>query len=391
MPSRWLMLLVLFFARTAMGFQFQSLASVSPLLVRDLGIDLALFGSLIGAWMLPGAAMAIPGGMLGGRFGDKRVVLFGLALMVIGSAVTAGANEYWPALAGRIIGGTGAVLLNVLLTKMVADWFGERDLATAMGILVVSWPVGIGLALVVLGPLSAATSWTFALQTSTGVCVAALFLVALIYREAAAAGKAAVTTRFGPRLTRRELAFASLSGSVWTFYNVAYIIVVSFTPLLLADHGLAAASAALVASAATWPVVVSVPLGGVLADRTGRGEAIMYACFLVMALGTPFLLMGPSPLVMLAVFGLLMGPAAGIIMALPARVLRPESRSLGMGVYFTWYYVGMAVLPAIAGWCRDVSDVAAAPLIFASGLVVLAIVCALWFRRLEKRAAGTAG
>ncbi len=117
----------------------------------------------------------------------------------------------------------------------------------------------------------------------------------------------------------------------------------------------------------------------------------MYACFLVMALGTPFLLMGPSPLVMLAVFGLLMGPAAGIIMALPARVLRPESRSLGMGVYFTWYYVGMAVLPAIAGWCRDVSDVAAAPLIFASGLVVLAIVCALWFRRLEKRAAGTAG
>ena len=197
MPNRWVMLLVLFIARTAMGFQFQSVASVSPLLVRDLAIDLALFGSLIGAWMLPGAVMAIPGGMLGGRFGDKRVALFGLALMVIGSAVTAGSNEYLTALVGRIVSGTGAVLLNVLLAKMVADWFGDRDLATAMSILVVSWPVGIGLALVVLGPLSVATSWTFALQISTGVCVAAFLLEALVYREPVTSGTKEVQPLFG--------------------------------------------------------------------------------------------------------------------------------------------------------------------------------------------------
>ena len=99
------------------------------------------------------------------------------------NALTAGAGEYLTALLGRIVSGTGAVLLNVLLAKMVADWFGDRDLATAMGILVVSWPVGIGLALVVLGPLAVATSWTIALQTSTGVCVAAILLVACIYRD----------------------------------------------------------------------------------------------------------------------------------------------------------------------------------------------------------------
>lgn len=386
MPNRWVMLLVLFIARTAMGFQFQSVASVSPLLVRDLAIDLALFGSLIGAWMLPGAVMAIPGGMLGGRFGDKRVALFGLVLMVIGSAVTAGSNEYLTALVGRIVSGTGAVLLNVLLAKMVADWFGDRDLATAMGILVVSWPVGIGLALVVLGPLSVATSWTFALQTSTGVCVAAFLLVALLYREPVTSSTKAVKPQPASRLTRQELTFASLSGAVWTFYNAAYIIVVSFAPLLLADRGLAAANAALISSAATWPLVISVPLGGVLADRTGRGEAIMHACFLAMAVCMPFMLVAPSPLIMLAIIGLVVGPAAGIIMALPARVLRPEARSLGMGVYYTWYYIGMAVLPGIAGWCRDLSGVAAAPLMFASLLVIIAIACAVLFQRLEKRA-----
>src|SRR5688572_29706061 len=125
MANPWVILLVLFLARTAMGFQFQSVASVSPLLVRDLALDLALFGTLIGAWMLPGVALAIPGGMLGGRFGDKRVALAGLALMAIGSAVTAGADAYWSALVGRIVAGTGAVFLNVLLAKMVADWFAN--------------------------------------------------------------------------------------------------------------------------------------------------------------------------------------------------------------------------------------------------------------------------
>jgi MFS family permease len=335
--------------------------------------------------MLPGAVVAIPGGMLGGRYGDKRVALFGLALMVMGSAVTAGSNEFLTALLGRIVSGTGAVLLNVLLAKMVADWFGDRDLATAMGILVISWPVGIGLALVVLGPLSVATSWTLALQTSTGVCVLAFLLLALLYRDPVIS-TTTVKPQASSRLTRQELTFASLSGAIWTLYNVAYIIVVSFAPLLLADRGLAAANAALIASAATWPLVISIPLGGVLADRTGRGEAIMHTCFLSMAVCIPLMLTVPSPLIMLAIIGLVVGPAAGIIMALPARALRPESRSLGMGIYYTWYYIGMAVLPGVAGWCRDLSGIAAAPLFFASLLVIVAIACAVLFQRLEKRA-----
>lgn len=381
------MLLVLFLARTAMGFQFQSVASVSPLLVRDLAIDLALFGTLIGAWMLPGVAIAIPGGMLGRRFGDKRVALFGLALMVIGSAVTAGSIEYWAALLGRIVSGTGAVLLNVLLAKMVADWFGDRDLATAMGVLVVSWPVGIGLALIVLGPLSVAISWTFALQTSTAVCVAAFLLMALLYRDPMGTGATTVKPQATSRLTRQELTFASLAGAVWTLYNVAYIIVVSFAPLLLVDRGLPAANAALISSAATWPLVVSIPLGGILADRTGRGYAIMHACFVGMAVCIPLMLLAPSPLITLAIIGLVVGPAAGIIMALPARVLRPDARNVGMGIYYTWYYIGMAVLPGIAGWCRDLSGVAAAPLMFASLLLVVAIACAVLFQRLENRLA----
>ena len=46
-----------------------------------LAIDFASLGALIGLYMLPGVVIALPGGMLGQRFGAKRVVLVGLALM----------------------------------------------------------------------------------------------------------------------------------------------------------------------------------------------------------------------------------------------------------------------------------------------------------------------
>ena len=42
------------------------------------------------------------------------------------------------------------------------------------------------------------------------------------------------------------------------------------------------------------------------------------------------------------------GPPAGVIMAFPAEVLRPENRAAGLGVFFTWYYAGMAAGPPIA-------------------------------------------
>jgi predicted MFS family arabinose efflux permease len=379
--NRWGILAVLFFARTAMGFQFQSVAAVSPLLVEHLALDFALLGALIGAWMLPGVALAIPGGLLGQRFGDKPVVIAGLALMVLGSVVVAEAPSYSVAIAGRLLSGAGAVALNVLLAKMVADWFQQRELASAMSLLVVSWPLGIGLALAILGPLAAAHSWTLAMHLTGWLCAAALVAVAMSYRAPPGAGTRVQTNW---RLGRRDLALAGVAGLVWTFYNVGYILVVSFAPMLLASRGTGMADAAILSSFATWALMISVPLGGYLADRTGRGDAIMLGSLLLMAGTMPFILAVPAPLVMLSLFGLIAGPAGGIIAALPARAIAPQSRHLGLGLFFTLYYAGMALLPAVAGWLRDATRVDTAPLAFGAGLLLLAAALAGLFRRLER-------
>src|ERR1700759_4320136 len=82
-------LAVLFTVRLTMSFQFQSVASVAPLLERDLGFTLADIGLLIGLYFTPGIALALPGGAIGQRFGDSRTVLGALLLRLVGSVAMA--------------------------------------------------------------------------------------------------------------------------------------------------------------------------------------------------------------------------------------------------------------------------------------------------------------
>ena len=96
MPGRrWMILAVLFAARAATGFQFQSVGSAANMLMRDLELDYSEFGMLLGAYLLPGVIVAFPAGLLGQRFREKK----------LGLAVVAAKEER-----GRVyrIAGTGA-------------------------------------------------------------------------------------------------------------------------------------------------------------------------------------------------------------------------------------------------------------------------------------------
>src|ERR1700730_2766579 len=119
-----------------MAFQFQSVAAVAPLLGSRFGVSLADIGILIGLYFTPGIALAFPGGAIGKRFGDKPTVLTALALMLAGSLAMALSDSWSMQIAGRLVGGAGGVLLNVQMTKMVADWFAGKAIATAMAIFV---------------------------------------------------------------------------------------------------------------------------------------------------------------------------------------------------------------------------------------------------------------
>ena len=384
MHERWLILAVLTFARTAMGFQFQSVAAVSPLLLDQLQIGYAALGTLIGLYLLPGVAVALPGGILARRYGDKRIVCIGLASMTLGGWLMASADGFVPMAAGRVVAGAGAVLLNVLVTKMVTDWFQGRKIVSALGILITSWPLGIAIALVALPELANAFSWPAAMQVTAAVSAAAMALVVIFYRVPATGG-ADQSGRFEFDLTRRELWLATLAGWVWTFYNVGFIIVLAFGPEFLVASGHSVAAASAIVSTVGWVIIPALPIGAWLAERLGRPDVTMVACFL---LATVVIWLVPSlgpSIALFAAIGAIFGPPGGVIMTLPGEAAGAERRAIAMGIYFTCYYAGMGVLPGLAGYARDLTGSAAAPLWFAGAMLLVATGMLLQFRLVQSR------
>jgi MFS family permease len=304
--------------------------------------------------------------------------------MAAGGALMGAASDPAALMLGRALSGAGAVALNVLVTKMVTDWFEGRELVTALGILITSWPLGIAIALIVLPGLADALSWRAAMHLPAALSAAALALVAACYR-ARPGGQANAAAGFRLGLTRREGMLATLAGLVWTFYNVGFILVLAFGPEFLVASGYSPRSASVIVSTVSWIIIPALPVGAWLAERIGRADATMAVCFLLAAAAIwSIASLGPS-LALLAAIGLIFGPPGGLIMALPGEAVRPERRAVAMGLYYTCYYAGMGVLPTFAGWTRDAAGSAAAPLWFAGAMLILAGLMLLQFRILQRR------
>lgn len=369
MSGRWRILAALTFARTSMGFQFQSVAAVAPFLGADLGLDHAQMGWLIGIYLLPGIAIALPGGVLGARFGDKRMTLIGLALMTGGGLWLAMASTAAEAQAARIASGAGAVVLNVLFTKMVADWFEGRERVLAMSVLINAWPIGIGLALLSLGALAESTGWREAVVAAAAFAGVGFAAVLAFYRAPAPAAPEAAGIGLST-LDLREWRLLAIASLPWMLYNAAYQVVVSFLPAFLLESGTGVARSGVMTAVNTMLFIVSVQAGGVLLRRAARPDLLCHLGLVVWCASLVLLAHAPAPWLWIVVGGLIGGLAAGAFVNLPAEFLRPQSRGAGMGVFYTIYYVGCAILPTVAGYLADASGSARATLWLAALLVL---------------------
>jgi predicted MFS family arabinose efflux permease len=371
MPERrWLILAVLFVARTCMGFQFQTVASTAPGLMAELHVGYATIGSLIGVYMLPGLLLAFPSGLLSRRFGDKPVAVAGLALMLAGGLLLAVAATPPELFAGRLVSGAGAVLFNLMMTKMATDWFAGREIVLAMGVLVSSWPAGIASGLQLQPLLAAASGWRAVMVLAAGLSGLSLLLILLGYRAPPRGDPKPGTAALPVLPPAAQLLPTIVAGVMWGNINLALVLYFSFAPPELVRLGLAPTAAAGWAGAAVWVIMLSPPLGGGLAQRSGHPDAVSAFSALVGAAALALLPAGITPLAMGLLFGVFMGPVVSAITALPSRVLSPSHRAGGLGVFMTLYYLAVTVGPGIGGVLREQWGTPAAALFLAAGLML---------------------
>ena len=373
MRNRWGILAILFLVRLTIAFQFQSVAAVAPLLQQTFDVGLSDIGMLIGLYFTPGVVLALPGGAIGRAFGDKPIAIAALLLMTAGSLVMATTDLWGWQMAGRLASGAGGVLLTVQITKMCTDWFAGKEIATAMAIFVNSWPTGIAISLLVLPAIGTAYG-ADAVFLAAGALTAIGIVLIMFYQPPP---DATATAASSSQLDPLALLAAIIAGMIWGLFNVGFAMIFSFGPSLLAERGWSIAAAGSAISLVLWLSVVSVPVGGLFADRTGRPLTLAVAASLLVALLVAWLPRSDAVITILVLIGLASGIPAGPIMSLPARVLAPQTRAIGMGVFYTLFYAAMMLGPVVAGRLAKSADTAAVALDLGA-LTVLACPPLMW-------------
>ncbi|MBW4092885.1 MAG: MFS transporter [Proteobacteria bacterium] len=377
----WVILTALLLARVGFGYEYQTLASLGPGLMSRLHLDFATFGSLIGAYMLSGAFVALPLGLLGRRFGDRLVLGGGMALMAAGQALCIAAPTAHGIALGRFVSGFGAVAMMVLQSKVIADWFTGPRFMLAISLSSAAYPVGVGLSQLVLPPLAHAFGWGAAFGSGAAEAALALALFLAAYRPAPGTTDVARGFSFP---TGREAALSACAGLIWTAYTACYAAFLSYAPALMTARGEGLALIGLVVALATWGNVVATPLGGVAAGRWGAPR-VFAAGTAAMVLGTAAMGAFDLPALWGAVIGLPGSVHAGIIIALGTLSSRAENRAAGMGIFFTIYYGGGALAPALCGIAADAYGGAGGAMFAGAAIGALAVPAYLAHRALGGR------
>ena len=161
------------------------------------GDDPSSVGLAMGMYGLVQAVLQIPFGLAADKFGRKRVIIFGLVLLGVGSVVAACATSVAGLALGRAIQGGGAI--SAAVTALLADQ--TRDHVRTKGMALIGASIGLMFALsLLIGPILAAH---FGLSGifSISAAMALLGILIVVYWTP----KEAVLTETLPRQTWAQL------------------------------------------------------------------------------------------------------------------------------------------------------------------------------------------
>ena len=368
-----------------MGLHLQTVAAVAPFMMAELHLGYAELGMLIGVFMLPGVALAVPGGLVSRKLGDTRALTGGLVLLMAGTALLALSPGFWPALLARVMSGAGGTFMTMLIAKIATDWFAGRELSTAIGVLLGTFPLGLAAVMAGLPIIASMSSWRVAVGIVAASALVILLVVVVSLHDHPGAQAARKSRPPLWIISRTEIGLVVLSGAAFSLLNAGLVIFTSFTPALLLGRGFDEVQAGVMTSWASWLAILTLPLAGFFLDRA---RPITAWLLLSASFSAVICLLVPTvePIwLWIVLFAVALAPIAVGSMALPGVVLRAESRGTGFGLFFTVNYIGFGLLPAAAGFLVDWTGSPTAPLWF-DGLIFASIVpLILIFRWLQAR------
>lgn len=340
-------------------------AALLPHIIPELGLSYTEAGVLASAFFASYACFQFPAGMLGDRFGRRRVLLLGLVAGALASGVTGFAGSFATLLAARLATGLSQGSLFSNDRAIIAAVTPPSRIALGQAVSFSGPGFGITCGLLLGGLLGEvmpwrAVFWVFVLPP----LVAAAMIRRFVPPADTPRTDVPLATRLRHVMAQPNVWLVGLAGTsvMWVQYVLA-----TWTPLLLMESGVRdPGRAAFLASLQGLAGVVGLLAGGWVSDRAwhaGWPRKTVMAGSLLITTAAMALLAAVAPrqpsIATLTVL-ILVGAACawsvwGPSFAVLGAIVGARDRGTAFGVYNTVCVLGAAVGPAVTGWTRDVT------------------------------------
>jgi predicted MFS family arabinose efflux permease len=273
-PQRRWMLYYAAVVLAMMSMQMSSLgfAPLLPAIQKDFAMSYSQMGTFTGVYGLVALVVSIPAGILAKSYGEKRILIIGLAILALGLVGLSMAENFVEGLTARGVWIFGYRLAFVCVMTAIALTAPPHLKGRAMGVLGATSALATVLGAPFCAQIAEALGWREAIIAFAGMAFIGLVVFASFYKqrlEVMEAGRA--------QGSKGQGAFSAFRYPiVWTvpllgLTNAGGFAATFFLPFVLkAKFGLDAGAAAGVISVAYISAIVVNPLCGYLADRFNR-------------------------------------------------------------------------------------------------------------------------
>jgi MFS family permease len=334
-----------------------NVGAVADPLADHYDVSVAAVGLLTTALFVTHLAVQLPAGRGSDRFGSQRVALLAIAAAVVGNAVLLLDAGFELALVGRAIVGLGSGAAFVAGLDLVRAGGGR---AALQGLYGGATMTGGGLALMVVPPLTDATSWR-APYWSAAILALVAVPPTLAARGLPRIGHAGVWV-----LRDRELLPLGLLQAAT--FGLA-VVAGNWVVPLLERQGASSTAAGLAGGLILFVGIVTRPAGGVLAGRVS-GRLLVAVALVGTSAGALLLAVGES-LAVSAVGAFLLGLMAGLPFAVifaAAQRLRPDAPGAAIALVNACAVLTILIGTPLAGLAFELPS---------DGRVAFAVIAAL--------------
>ncbi|MBD0745351.1 MFS transporter [Streptomyces sp. CBMA152] len=147
-PRRWWALGAMVASMLVLGFDMTILNVALPTMAQQLGATTGQQQWMADAYVVVFAALMLPAGLLGDRFGRRKMLITGLGIFLAGSLIGSLTTSVGAVIAARAVMGIGGALVMPLAMAVLPTLFPTEERTKAMGIVTAASALGLP-----LGPL----------------------------------------------------------------------------------------------------------------------------------------------------------------------------------------------------------------------------------------------